>query len=158
MWVILSKYGLPDEIINVIKKLYESCLVQFNVDGKMKDILYMTSVQQGNNMVLPLFIYVLQVAMETLKKFDASRTKPDFRFFPNQKGRLTNQPTITCSKSFEMTDLLFIDDMAIVCKTRKDIEELSQLILDHLTKFGLQYTQGQNKTSQKWKQCTSQNQ
>ena len=107
-------------------------------------------------MALPLFIYVMQVAMETLTKLDASRMKPDFRFFPNQKGRLTNQPTNTIqgTESFEMTNVLFIDDMAIICETRKDIEELSQLILDHLIKFGLQIKQ----TSQKWKQCTSQNQ
>ena len=101
----------------------------------MKDVPYTTSMQQGDNMVPPLFIYIKQVAMETLTKLDASRMKPDFRFFPNQKGRLTNQPT---TESFEMTNVLFIDDMAIICETRKYIKELSQLILDHLKKVGLQ--------------------
>jgi len=66
MWAILSKFGLPDEIINVIKRLYENYQVQFNVDRKMKDIQYTTGVQQGDNLVPPLFIYVMQAAMETL--------------------------------------------------------------------------------------------
>jgi len=144
MWAILSKYGLPDEIINIIKKLYKKCQVQFTADGKTRDIKYTTSVQQGDNVVPPLFIYVMQAAMETLAKLDASRRKPEFRFFLKQKGRLTNQPTKTVQKtqSFEMMDVLFIDDMAIVCETRKDIEKISQLVLDNLTKFSLQMHTG----------------
>ena len=95
-------------------------------------------------MVLPLFIYVMQAAMQTLAKLDASRRKSEFRFFPKQKGRLTNQltETIQGTESFEMMDVLFIDDMAIVCKTREDIEKISQLVLVHLTKSGLQMHTG----------------
>jgi len=150
MWAILSKYGLPDEIINVIKKLYENCQVQFTADGKTRDVKYTIGVQQGNNMVPPLFIYIMQAAMETLAKLDASRRKPELRFFPKQKGRLTNQVTKTVqgTESFEMMGVLFIDDTAIICKTREDIKKISQLILDHLTKFSLQmHTRTRNNKS-----------
>ena len=93
----------------------------------------------------------MQVAMETLAKLDASRRKPEFSFFPKQKGRLTNQPakTVQGTESFKMMDILFIDDMAIVCKTREDIEKISQLVLDHLTKFGLQIHTGTKNTKSK---------
>jgi len=102
-------------------------------------------------MVLPLFIYVMQAAMETLAKLDASRRKPEFRFFPKQKGRLTNQlnKTIQGTESFEMMDVLFIDDTAIICKTREDIKKISQLVLDHLTKFSLQMHTGTKKNKSK---------
>ena len=116
----------------------------------MKVVQYITIMQQGNNMVPPLFIYVMQVAIETFTKLDVSRRKPKLKFFPNQKGRLTNQLTKAFhgTESIEMTDILFIDDMAIICKTSKDIKEVSQQILDHLTKFGLQMHTGtkQNKS------------
>ena len=83
----------------------------------------------------------MQVAMETLAKLDASRRKPEFSFFPKQKGRLTNQPakTVQGTESFKM---VIIDDMAIVCTTREDIKKKSQLVLDHLTKFSLQMHTG----------------
>jgi len=80
-----------------------------------------TSVQQGNTMAPPLFIYIMQAAMETLAKLDASRRKSEFRFFPKQKGRLTNQltKTIQGTESFEMMDILFIDNMALSAKQEK---------------------------------------
>ena len=94
---------LPDETITVIKKVYDDCQVQISIDGEMSDVQYTTGVQQGDNMVRPpLFTYIMQTAMETFTKLDVSRGKPEFKFFPNHKDRLTNQPTKTFkgTKSF----------------------------------------------------------
>ena len=51
-----------------------------------------------------------------------------------------NQPKLSKEPSFEMMGVLFIDDTAIVCKTREDIKKIPQL--DHVTKFGLQMHTG----------------
>ena len=54
-----------------------------------------------------------------------------------------------------MTDMLFINDTAIVCKTTEDIKETSQQLFNHLTEFSLPMHTGM-KQKQKMKQRTSQ--
>ena len=98
----------------------------------------------------PHFIYIMRAAMKTFRKLDEERKKPNYKFFLNLKGRLTNQPMKTFKeiKSFNVSDILFIDNAAIICETRNDIEIIYQSILNHLAKFGLQMHTGnkQNKS------------
>jgi len=110
------------------------------IEGITKQVEYTMGIQQGDNMSPPLFIYVMRAAMETLKKLDEERKKLNYKFFLNQRGRLTNQPTKTLrgTKSFNVSNILFINNAAIICETRNDINIISQSILNHLTNFGLQ--------------------
>ena len=113
-------------------------------------------VQQGDNMSPPLFIYIMRAAMETCGTLDEERKKPNYKFFLNIKGRLTNQPmkTFKGTKSFDVSDILFINDTAIICETRNGIKIVSQSILNHLTKFGLQMHMGNKPKNRNWRQCT----
>ena len=150
MWLILRKFGIPNNTIEVIKKVYADCQIEILIEGITKLVEYTKGIQQGDNMSPPLCIYVMRVAMETFEKLDEKRKKSNYKFFPNQKGRLTNQPmkTFKGTESFNVSDIHFINDITIICEMRNDIEIISQSILSHLTKFGLQMHMGnkQNKS------------
>ena len=89
LFEILKKYGLPISLIDVIRKLYKNCHIQLKLRTTLENVPYETGVQQGNNMAPILFLFMMQVVMQTLKK--ALPQKLDFRFFPNDKGHLLGQ-------------------------------------------------------------------
>jgi len=64
-------------------------------------------------MVLILFFFVMQAVIETLEKSLPSNNKPDFHFFLNDKGHLTGQRTTSAGMSFNILDLLVINDGTI---------------------------------------------
>jgi len=78
------------------------------------------------------------------QKLDEGRKKLNYKFFLNQKWRLTNQPmkTFKGTESFNVSNILFINDTAIICEMRNDIEIITQSILNHLTRFGQQMHMG----------------
>ena len=82
-----------------------------------------------------LFLFVMQVVMQTLEQFLPS--KLEYRFFPNDKGHLLGQRTQSARTPFNLFSLLFIDG-AFVFQSRKEIEDADCTINDHFAKFGLQ--------------------
>ena len=129
-------YGLPLSPIDVIRKLYENWHIQLKLRSALKNVPYEAGVQQGNNMAHILFLFMMQAVMQTLEK--SLPSKLEYRFFPNDKGCLLGQRTQSAGAPFNHFSLLFIDDGAFICKSRKEIEDAAQTIHDHLTKFGLQ--------------------
>ena len=88
LYKILRKYGLPESLVDTINKLYNNWYVQLNLGKIMESIPYEKGIQQGDNMALLQFLFVMQAVIQTLE--DALPTnKPEYRFFPNDKGRLT---------------------------------------------------------------------
>ena len=63
-----------------------NCTVQLEIGKEKYEIEYNTGVQQGDNMVPILFLYVMQAAMETLHK-KITFNKLQFRHFPDLKGK-----------------------------------------------------------------------
>jgi len=86
-----------------------------------------------------LFLIVMQAVMETLDKdLPAINTKPEFCYFPNDKGCLTGQRTKSTGISFNVFGLLFINDSAFLFQSQDEMEKAAQIIHDHFKKFGLQ--------------------
>ena len=85
----------------------------------------------------------------------------EFRYFPNrtnaklQPGRLITQPTKSQGKTFNLDNLLYVDDGSFLFATKDHLEKATQQLFDHFTKFRLQVHVGTEKTNQKWKQCTT---
>ena len=65
---LLSRYGMPKTLIDIIKKLYQNCSIQFQVNSEKKTASYNKSVQQGDSMVPILFLFIMQAAHELIKK------------------------------------------------------------------------------------------
>ena len=85
------------------------------------------------------FLFIMQAVMETLDKdLPANNNKPEFCYFPNDKGCLTGQRTKSAGTSFNICGLLFINDGAFLFQCQDKMEKATQIIHDHFKKFGLQ--------------------
>ena len=115
LYPILKKYGLPLSLFNVINKMYQNCHVHQKIRKNLERIPYKTGVQQGDNMAPILFLFVMQAVMDTLDKdLPANNLKPEFQYFPNDKGHLIGQRTKSAGSPFNVFSLLFIDDGAFL--------------------------------------------
>jgi len=78
MFQALEKYGVPQDCMNVVKKMYQNCVVRLQIQKKeVRDILYGNGVQQGDNMAPILFIYIMMAATNTLRH-QLGKEKPEF--------------------------------------------------------------------------------
>jgi len=115
-----------------IKKLYTNCTVQLEIGKEKCEVENNTGVQQGDNMAPILFLYVIQAVMENLHT-KLSFNKLQYRHFQDlkrigcQNGRLSlqlNPKTMKKSKkSFQLNNLLYVDDGTFLFET---IEELTE--------------------------------
>ena len=152
---VLFKHGIPPTMCRTIAKLYENCKVQLKAGKSMCEIDYKTGIQQGDNMAPILFLFIMQSVMETLDKdLPANNSKPEFRYFPNDKGCLTGQRTKSAGTSFNVFSLLFIDDGALF-QSQDEMEKAAQTIHDHFKRFGLQMHVGSKETNSKMRPCIS---
>jgi hypothetical protein len=99
---ILNKYGLPDNLVKNVAKLYRNCTVKIKVGKSYADFDYTTGVHQGGKMSPVLFLFIIPAFLDTLKL----EMKPaSFSYFPENKngnagtakGRLINQNVQTSS-------------------------------------------------------------
>jgi hypothetical protein len=94
LFEILKKYGIPEELVEVVEIMYKGCKVHVEVVKERKTIDYLTGVQQGDNVAPLLFIFLMLTVSETMKKNWKYKT-PTFGHFKSNKwntsGRLKNQ-------------------------------------------------------------------
>ncbi len=82
LFQILGKYGIPNSLVEVVKKMYNNCTVSCKLERETINIKYRTGVQQGANASPVLFAYIMQAFLGTLK----IEMKPsEFRYFKPQK-------------------------------------------------------------------------
>jgi len=65
--MLFCKYGLPESLVDVINKLYNSSYIQLSLGKIMESVPYKTGVQQGDNMAPLLFLFVMQAVIQILK-------------------------------------------------------------------------------------------
>jgi len=87
MFQVLEKYGVPQDCVNAVKKMYQNCTVRLQIQKKeVRDILDGNGIQQGDNMAPILFIYIMMAATNTLRH-QIGEEMPKFHYFPNNKNR-----------------------------------------------------------------------
>ena len=59
MYSILSKLGVPKNMINRIQKMYSDCIVHLEIRKERRQVQYTIGVQQGDNMDPILFFFFL---------------------------------------------------------------------------------------------------
>jgi hypothetical protein len=68
LFELLRTYGIPEDMIDVIQRLFRNVTLKLN-SGSMKDtILYSIGVKQGDAMAPVLFIVLMQAMEETLEE------------------------------------------------------------------------------------------
>ena len=111
---------------------------EYNIGKKeSRDIPYENCIQQGDNMAPILFLFVMQAVMEMLEQ-TLITTKPEYCYFPNNKGFLTRQRTASNRTPFQLNNLTFVDDGAFIFQNRSGIKTGAQTIYSHFECFSLQ--------------------
>ena len=59
MWQVLQRFGVPDELIFVLRKLYSDIVINLKGCGKNVRILSTVGVKQGDNLAQILFSFSL---------------------------------------------------------------------------------------------------
>ena len=161
LFQLLHKYGAPEQLIAVIKKLHTNFKLKFKLEGLQEIIDYTVGVKQGDSMAPLLFLFLMQAMFQTLqKKIDSHQSlsahKINFKHFPDTKtgkprGRIYNQPNPekTKGQDYNLTGLLFADDGALLTNSRENLCILTDLVFNLKRRFGLLMHVGQGKTKSK---------
>jgi hypothetical protein len=67
LFELLEIYGIPEDMIDVIRRLYENVKLKLNSGSGKSTIPYSVGVKQGDVMAPVLFIVLMQAMAETLK-------------------------------------------------------------------------------------------
>jgi hypothetical protein len=65
---ILNKYGIPEELVEVVKRMHNDCKVCVQVGKEKRTIYYLPGVQQGDNIAPVIFLFTMLAVCETMKK------------------------------------------------------------------------------------------
>ncbi len=109
--MILEKYGIPHELLTVIKKMYTDVRLQFMIGKEKRYINYTNGVFQGDNTSPILFLFAMMAAMDSFTTSFQLEDKPTFHYFPQKKnaqkqnGRLKGQCVNAKGTTFEVENL-----------------------------------------------------
>ena len=113
MFSILKAYGLPNELIQAIKLLYQNTRAKvLSPDGETDVFQILAGVLQGDTLTPYLFTIVLDYVM---REATSKTTNPDFTLL---RGRSKRHPPI------KMSDLDFADDIALTLDTIQEAQAL----------------------------------
>ena len=126
VWNIIKSYGIPENIIKIIKSLYEGSRCAVRVDGRLGDWFeIITGVRQGCLLSPLLFIIVMDWILK--KAVDAGSC--GLEWLDGNK----------------LADLAFADDIALLDDTWSGMQELTSSIEEEARKVGLYMNTGKTK-------------
>ena len=68
LWKILKLYGIPDNLIKILKKLHTNVMYIMKVGEEEVEVKGTVGLKQGYNLGLILFILLIQAVASTLDK------------------------------------------------------------------------------------------
>jgi hypothetical protein len=127
---ILTVLGVPENMIEVLKKLYKDVTINLRVGEKLEQFLSTSGVKQGDNLAPILFIFVIHAVSNSLNK-KWNFTTPDFRWLPDTaeskpQGHLHGTRYTTKGTKFSRFKSYYVDDTAFL----KQPPSLSSLTFD----------------------------
>ena len=127
MLKVLKAYGIPDELIKAIGKLYENTSAKIlSPDGETDKFEIIAGVLQGDTLAPYLFTMVLDYALK--QALDMDTNKPGFTL--NQK-RSRRNPAV------KISDLDFADDIALILDQIDEAQNTLVNIENAAAKMGL---------------------
>ena len=146
LFKLLAKFGCPEPLIDVIRRLHDSFFLEFTLDKKRKCLIpYGIGVRQGDNMAGLLFLFLMQAFHEVMTlEFEKNGRELPSVFSPLEdeiliRGQLTTQPRPerTTGRVTKVADTLFVDDGAFPFNSREEMGESLPLIKHTFSRFGL---------------------
>jgi hypothetical protein len=142
LFKLLEIYGIPEGMIDIIRRLYENVALKLS-SGSMKDTIpYSVGVKQGDTMEPVLFIVLMQAMAETLedKWKTADIQSVDLRHFkdtPKHHGCMHGQAWKAKGTTFNLNKILYVDDGVFVFNTKGDMIKGAKILRRHMACFGL---------------------
>ena len=127
LWCILRHYGIPCEIVTIIKLLYEGFKSKVICGQNITEAFYIkTGVKQG--CILSPFLFCLSIYW-IMKRTDISVKRGVIWTFTESLG-----------------DLYFADDISLLAHSNRDIQSKTEKLVRNAAKVGLHVNKNKSKT------------
>jgi hypothetical protein len=151
---LLETYGIPEDMIDVIRRLYENVELKLSSGSAKSTIPYSVGVKQGDAMAPVLFIVLMQAMAETLEdEWEAADIQSvDLRHFKDtdkHRGRMHGQAWNTKGTAFKINHILYVDDGMFVFETKRDMIKGAEILRKHMLRFGLLMHYGKDEKKSK---------
>ncbi|XP_030839582.1 uncharacterized protein LOC115923289 [Strongylocentrotus purpuratus] len=135
MLKILTAYGIPEQLVNAIGKMYEDTKAKvISPDGETDLFEIMAGVLQGDTLAPYLFVIVLDYALRAA--IDGHEEELGFQLERRRSRRVG--PEI-------ITDLDFADDIALLSEELEQAQKLLSRVETSVGKVGLRMNSGKTK-------------
>ncbi len=143
LWKIMSRYGCPEELIFVLRKLYTDITIELKGYGKGFTIPSTVGVKQGDNLAPVLFIFFINAVAESIEPEweEAGIEVPILSSYSDNDAKQEKRHGHSAmigkkQKVFEFFLSYYVDDAAFILLNREDAETAATLIVRHFRKFG----------------------
>ena len=146
LFSLLAKYGAPPALVSAISRMHADFQLKFTLGKTEATVPYTVGVRQGDNMAPILFLFLMNAMSETLaKKRQREQRASGFSYryhrptSTSTRGRIRNQPRPqhTRGVSFNLLDILFVDDTALIAATYEELTIVAAELHAHFRRFGL---------------------
>ena len=148
LWACAQKMGVGTKLLDAIRRLHDGATMEFDIGGAKGSTPSRLGVRQGSSEGPLLFLLIMQAALESIK-WPANITPPTF--LTGAEGKVTGEKfnREEGATPFEIRQVLFADDAALLWATRQDLCAGSQLVIEHLRRYGLEVHTGTEKVLSK---------
>jgi len=140
LWKILEKYGIPEKIIQTIKKMYTDIKIKISIEDAEFIFNSISGVKQGDNLAPVLFLFVVQAAIETMHANWSTMNiaTPDLKFFPSEDNGCLSIRSSKKSSPLHHNATLYADDSAFIFLSKADLITGTTFVKDTFAQFGLE--------------------
>ena len=134
LWKVLEKYGIPPQLVNVIKKMYRNIEIRIQEDGEVYTMQSTSGVKQGDNLAPLLFLFMIQAAADLTEahwSFEKPMLWKDKKEYLNSRRRTKDAVEILFNRSF------YADDAAFIFLSRADAIAGCKVIVEQFARLGL---------------------
>ena len=135
LWCVLSKFGVPKKMIDVLKLLHKNFQVTFDIETVTHTMPSTIGVKQGDILGPALFIIFMAAVMITWRKI---HNRPLCIFRTKYDSKLTGRRYNSKGTDFDVDDSEYADDTAVVFDSREDTVTYSPLLVEHFDHFCLE--------------------
>ena len=139
LWMVLSKFGVPSKLVNILKALHKTINVKFTIDSISHIIECGIGVKQGDVLGPILFSMFIAAIMITWRK---TRTHPQCTFRTNNDYVMTGRRPNSRGDDFDFGDSEYADDTAVLFDSMESVLVDAPGIDSHFFRFGMEVHSG----------------
>ena len=141
------RYGIPENLVQVVRKLYTDFKMELKIGSEKTIIDYLTGVKQGDVLAPTLFLFLMQAMAENvLCQWKKENIIPFTYMSDSVTGKLVRHPTqnkkpriqlLQPGNAFLIVMLLYVNDAAICFTSHKDMVQGVSIIEKEMRQLGL---------------------